>query len=124
MSAEELYSHEIIEWNNSIAFYLSEIDILQERLLEVAAKNNKEAVSASIEHFQNQFILQKQNLQVLRHDVHKQHDAITVEIQKANKIFNMYIVDNQFFLRERLQMIEKIFVETKHSFYRFLAKVF
>ncbi|HWB26448.1 MAG TPA: hypothetical protein VG738_13265 [Chitinophagaceae bacterium] len=124
MSSEELYSHEIIEWNKVIDFYLDEINIFQERLVEVAAKNNKNSVSVSIEHFQNQFIAQKDSLQILKHDIHGQEEDLAAEIKKANKIFDMDIVDNQFYIRERLQMAEKIFIETKHSFYRFLAKVF
>jgi hypothetical protein len=124
MSSEELYSHEIIEWNKSVDFYLEEIKIFQERLLEVAAKNNKPAISVSIEHYQNQFIAQAESLQQLRHDINAQEEAIAKEITKANKIFDMDIVDRQFYLREKMQMSEKIFIETKHSFYRFLAKVF
>ncbi|HVX50874.1 MAG TPA: hypothetical protein VHB48_11995 [Chitinophagaceae bacterium] len=124
MSSEELYSHEIIEWNKSVDFYLEEIKIFQERLLEVAAKNNKPTISVSIEHYQNQFIAQAESLQQLRHDINAQEEAIAKEITKANKIFDMDIVDRQFYLREKMQMSEKIFIETKHSFYRFLAKVF
>jgi len=123
MTADELYSIELNEWNRVIDFYFAELDIFKERLTEVADKNNKQSVTTGIEHFQNQFIVQNEALQGLRHDVHRQQLEITAEVKKAAKIINMDIVDAEFLLRDRVHVAEKILLELKHSFYRFLAKV-
>lgn len=124
MLLEAFFNHELSEWSGSIAFYLSDLDILQRRLLEVAAKNNKQPIIASIEHFQNQFILQKETLQILKHSVNDLKEKLQEEIKIHARINNLDLVDSQQLLRESIQLSEKIFIELKHSFYRFLAKVF
>src|SRR5690242_732236 len=54
------------EWLRELDFYELEIKILQKMLQEVTAKNTNDEARAGIEHFQNQFILQKNNLDELR----------------------------------------------------------
>ena len=124
MSIEEFFSHELNEWTRNIDFYFADLTILQERLNEVANKNTKEPVMANVEHFQNQFIVQKDNLQVLKHKITVQKDNLEAEVKKLVRFVDLDIVDTQHFLRESIQLNEKIFLELKHSFYRFLAKVF
>src|SRR5437016_6086255 len=117
------FNPEITEWLGNIDFYLSDLDILEKQLLEVAAKNNKAVIMAGVERFQNQFILQKENLQTLRHEVNTHKEKLCDEITRHNRIYNIDLVDGQQELRESIQLTEKIFLELKHSFYRFLANV-
>jgi len=124
MSIEEFFSHELNEWDRNIDFYFADLAILQERLDDVASKNTKEPVMANVEHFQNQFIVQKDNLQIIKHKINVQKDSLEAEVKKLVSLADLDIVDTQHFLRESIQLNEKIFLELKHSFYRFLAKVF
>ena len=124
MSIEEFFSHELNEWTRNIDFYFADLTILQERLNEVANKNTKEPVMANVEHFQNQFIVQKDNLQIIKHKINVQKDSLEAEVKKIVSLADLDIVDTQHFLRESIQLNEKIFLELKHGFYRFLAKVF
>lgn len=123
MTAQELYTIELKEWSKIIKFYLAELDIFEERLAEVCLKNNKRPITASIEHFQNQFIAQKEALQALNRDVKRQQDSIVSQVKASEVITDMDIVDMQFLLRDRVHIAEKIALELKHSFYRFLANV-
>jgi len=123
MTADEWYTIELNEWNRVIDFYFEELALFNERLAEVAGKNNKPAVTGAIEHFQNQFIVQKEVLQALKHDMHRQLAEITSQVKGAAKITNMNTVDTEFVLRDRVHTAEKILLELKHSFYRFLATV-
>lgn len=124
MSRAEHYNRESSDWKNSIDFYLDEIKILEERLGEVAQKNNKPSITANVEHFQNQFILQRESLQILRHDVHAQQLKVEADILPKNRLTDEEVIGNQDFLRDRQQVAEKIFIELRHSFYRFLSRVF
>ncbi len=124
MSIEEFFKHELQEWNASIEFYLVDLDILQNRLIEVAGKNTKTAVMEGVEHFQNQFIVQKDNLQSLRHKVLAQNNKLEAVIKNIKALDDLNLVDEQHFLREAVQLNEKILQELKHNFYRFLSKVF
>lgn len=123
MTAQELYTIELNEWGKTIDFYLVELGIFEERLAEVSIKNNKQPIIGSIEHFQNQFIAQKEALQMLGRDVHRQRNKIVAQVKVADIMTDMDIVDTQFLLRDRMHLAEKIAVELKHSFYRFLANV-
>jgi len=123
MTAQELYAIELNEWDKIIDFYLEELGIFEERLAEVSIKNNKPAITASIEHFQNQFIAQKEALQTLARDVNRQRDEIVAQVKVTEIITKMDIVDTQFILRDRVHLAEKIVLELKHGFYRFLANV-
>lgn len=123
MSTEEFFSIELGEWSRCIDFYLADIDILQERLQEVAVKNTKAPVMENVERFQNQLILEKDNLQILRHKIHVQKDKLVTEVKKSSCLADLDIVDTQTLLREKIQLAEKIFLDLKHSFYRFLARV-
>jgi hypothetical protein len=124
MTIEEYYNRELNEWASTITFYLGETDILKNRLTEVAAKNNKPSINAQVEHFENQFVVQKNSLQLLQHKMRIQMDRLAAEVKAGTGLNNLDIVDEQHFLRESVHLAEKIFIELKHSFYRFLAKVF
>lgn len=123
MTAEQMYSIELTEWAKTVDFYLAQLDIYQERLAEVAAKNNRLNVTPSIELYQNQFVVQKDALQTIQHDIHQQQTKIAEEVKEISKLKNLDIVDEEFLLRDRVQVAEKILLELKHSFYRFLSKV-
>ena len=92
--------------------------------MEVAGKNTKTTIMVGVEHFQNQFTLQKNNLQVFKHKVQEQDDKLNAVVKKIDPLNDLNIVDEQHFLREAVQLNEKIFQELRHSFYRFLSKVF
>ena len=124
MSIQEFFSHELNTWNNSIDFYLEDLAILQERLAEVTNKNTKTAVLVQAEHFQNQFAIQKAKLEEVRTNIKSQKEDLAASLKQAAAIYDLDIVDAQYFLRESIQLEEKIFMEMKHSFYRFLARVF
>lgn len=123
MTTQELYMIELSEWTKTINFYQGEIGIFEERLTEVAQKNTRPSITGSIEHFQNQFIIQRDALQALGRDVHRQQDKIVLQVKEGDIISDMDIVDEQFMLRDRVHISEKILLELKHSFYRFLANV-
>jgi hypothetical protein len=123
MSIEEFFSHELNDWDKTIDFYLADLDMLKERLQEVATKNTKAVVLENVEHFQNQFIVQKESLQAINHKIQVQKDNLGAEIKNIAGLNDLGIVDTQHFLRESVHLAEKIFLEVKHSFYRFLSRV-
>ncbi|HEY0297621.1 MAG TPA: hypothetical protein VGB84_00235 [Arachidicoccus sp.] len=124
MAIEEFYNQELNEWQKSIYFYLEDINMMEERLRYVTEKNTKTEVLQGVEHFQNQFIAQRAALQLLKHEVHRQKETFETEIENSFQLTNLSVVDTQFLLREKVHTAEKIFIETKHSFYRFLANVY
>ncbi len=108
-------------WTSEAKFYADELKIYQKRLDEVASKNNSEDVRKQVEHFQNKFIIQKEQLDILNHEV-------TVHEQWLAKMAKQYptAIDHQLFadhktMHERMDSFNTIYAEFKKEFNRFLA---
>lgn len=76
-----------------------------------------------VEHFQNQFIIQKDNLQALSHEIKLQEQEIADDVKRDKILDETDIIGNQSFLRDKMQAAEKVFISLKHEYYRFVARV-
>ena len=63
-------------WLKELDFYNEELSLLEKRLLEIADKNNGKEVMAEVEHFQNQFIVQRNNMDVLQHNINEHNNKV------------------------------------------------
>ncbi len=70
-TGEKIYTQHAdhTEWLSKLKFYTDEISILKGRLEEIASKNNQQNVLAQVEHFQNQLIVQKNNIDEISHTI-------------------------------------------------------
>ena len=70
-SKDTIYNQhaENAEWTSKLNFYKDEVAIMRSRLEEITSKNNDKDVLAKVEHFQNQFIIQKNNNDEIAHAV-------------------------------------------------------
>ena len=107
-------------WIRELIFYKEEIKIFEHHLENLINRNNKPFVKAQVEHFQNQFILQKDVIDKLKHELH------ISECQLASFVFDMSAdgienikMDNHSSLREKIQIFRKIYKELKLEFRRF-----
>jgi hypothetical protein len=108
-------------WKSQASFDNDELKVYQKRLEEIAAKNSKGEVLKQIEHFQNQFFIQNEELDVIRHEIniHKQRLA---EYAKANPV----AIDDAMFpdhqqMHDKVEMFKKIYAELKKEFNNFLT---
>ena len=103
-------------------FYKEELRILELRLFEVASKNNSFEARQGIEHFQNQFVIQQNNIHDLRHKLDK-HDAnMAVDANMhAGHVNQVFIQEEQDILNE-YRRLEKIIKELRREFNLFLSK--
>ena len=65
-----------VDWKRSIDFYRQELGILKERLTEIAAKNTAKDTMVGVEHFENQFEIQQDNMVRLKHDIKQNMSGI------------------------------------------------
>ncbi len=114
---------ELKDWSKSLAFYADELKILEGRLQEVVNKNTGESVLAPVEHYQNQYILQKEQFDQLQHDIREQKITVDKNVHNGDRSVKVEVQEKQTLLRDKVQTAEKIFLDTKHQFYRFLAGV-
>lgn len=107
------------EWQNKIRFFRDEIKRLDTQLTEMVSKGSPTQILASVEHFQNQFILQNENLDIMRHDF-KQHENEIESLQKGQHDNpDNSITGNHDSHREKLAQFEKIFHDLRNEFNTF-----
>jgi hypothetical protein len=109
-------------WLNKLLFYKDELKIMDKRILEVAEKNTSKEVRSLADHFNNQLIIQKEQIDILTHDI-KSHE-LYLEAAVQN---NPNAVDNEKFSdhkkhRESIATFEKLFKELREDLIDFLSK--
>jgi hypothetical protein len=110
------------EWIKGLAFYKDEMHILENRLLEVAAKNTVFEARQGIEHFQNQFVVQRNNIDELKHKIKEHMSAFTKLPEMLEEVVeNERLADHEN-LRDEYQTFEKVIRELRLEFNVFLAK--
>ncbi len=109
-------------WLVSLNFYEKELDILENRLAEVAEKNTDAAARAGVEHFQNQFIVQRNNIDELKHTVNE-HKHLVFEDAKhhAGRVASSRVDDHKK-IDDAVKTFEKIINDLRNEFNDFLSK--
>lgn len=111
------------DWLRALHFYKDELKVLSSRLTEVATKNTGKEVMVEVEHFENQFRIQLDNIHTLAHEIKANVGLVALEA-KAN---SAGYIDGILFTRHnelstKFFMEEKIINELRHSFNQFAAE--
>lgn len=109
-------------WLNKLLFYTDELKIMDKRIYEVAEKNTSSEVRSFTDHFYNQLIIQKEQIDILTHDI-KSHELFL----EAEVLDNPNSIDHEKFSdhkkhRESIATFEKLFKELREEFIDFLSK--
>ena len=110
------------EWSNKLNFYKDEIKILQNRLEEVAEKNNHKEVLALVEQFQNQLIIHSNTIDEIQHKVNISEDKLEEEIIKNPVATDHRKTAYHEAEKEEMQIFEKVFNELRQEFKKFASK--
>lgn len=115
--------HQETDWLRELEFYKQEISVLTNRLEEVAAKNTSKETLAQVEHFQNRFILLKEQHDILRHDNAARSERLN-EMAKAipTHIDEKFVADKDE-MHKRMSDFFSSFRDTRFEFNKFLSKV-
>ncbi len=123
-TGEKLYTQhaEHTEWMNKLKFYADEIILMKGRLEEITSKNNQADVLANVEHFQNQFIIQKNNIDELSHTIKVDEGALEKEVNKNPVAVDHREMPSHAGEKEAIDAFEKNFNELRAEFKTFAAK--
>lgn len=113
---------EINEWIETLKFYKDGLKFWGNRLSEIVTRNTSKEILSHLEHFQNQMIIQAEQIDILRHDVKQYENILEKEIDAHNRIYDKTIPEMEAELRERMKTFEHIYVDLKHEFFNFLRK--
>ena len=110
------------EWLRKLEFYKEDLDILEKRLLEVSDKNTSTEARAGIEHFQNQFMIQRKNISELKHVIKRHTHQVFEDVKEhAGRVELIQIGDHQK-IDEDVTLFEKTINELRQEFNLFLTK--
>lgn len=110
-------------WVNELIFFKEEIKLFESRLEEVARKNTDKEMFRHLEHFQNQFIRQKEVIDELKHDIKAHENELEAFAKSHDEIaFEHTRFADQSALREEVAIFKKLYGELKHDFMRFLVR--
>jgi len=111
------------EWLNRLAFYKDELKIMQNRIAEIAERNTKPEILKQVEHFQNMLIIQKNQIDRLRHDINKQEEELVSLALKNPVASDHRRVEIHPEQKQKIELFEKIFNELRHELIHWLSKV-
>ncbi len=116
-------SNEQNDWQRGLIFYKQELQIHNHRLSDVSGMYNSMAeLKENVEHFQNQFIVQRNNIDQLAHDIGSFAKKVSSEaITMAQHIYAETLVLHDA-LRDRYTSLETTINDLRHEHNKFLAK--
>lgn len=111
-----------LQWLKSMDFYDEDLDTLENRLVEIVKKNNGHEAMAGVEHFQNQFIVQRNNIDELKHSINEHAGKVSSDVKAHAGRIESSLNDEHDLLKEQVESFEKVINELRHEFNVFLAK--
>lgn len=110
------------EWLKAIEFYDKELDFLEERLTEVATKNTGIDVLKAVEHFQNQFIIQRNTADELRHNINEHVQRTMRTTSNHHSAVESGEISSHGKVKEEVEVFEKVINDLRSEFKNFLRK--
>jgi ribonuclease HI len=111
-----------IEWLSTLEFYEKDLEILKKRLTEIINKNTHTEARSGAEHFQNQFIVQKNNIDELKHIIGEHAHLIYEDAkQHAGHVENK-LAGKHKEIDAEIKDVEKILIELRQEFNRYASK--
>jgi len=111
------------DWQRGLEFYKQELQIHKHRLSDVSGMYDSMAeLKANVEHFQNQFIVQRENIDQLAHDLGSFEKKVSHETEVMAEHNTPATLTEHDVLRDRYSALEKTINELRHEHNKFLAK--
>jgi len=114
--------YEHTEWLNKLSFYVDEISVMQKRIEEIAQKNTAKEVKIKIEHFQNQLLIQRNNIDALKRHIKDDEKLLQVNVMKNETAVDHRKVEDHLAEREDVEGFENNFNNLRKEFNLFLAE--
>ncbi|MFA6059123.1 MAG: hypothetical protein WC756_13045 [Taibaiella sp.] len=109
------------DWLRALNFYKGEIKILNDRLTEISGKYTSKEIATQVEHFQNQFVLHRDNEEKLEHSIRHNLEQIARDAEAktgfvSNNLLEQLQQNQQEFLSE-----EQHVNQLRHEFNAFCS---
>ena len=111
-------------WLKDLEFYRDEVKTFNTRLEEIVVRNTKIEITSQVEQFQNRFIRQNEVIDILHHDIAKDHKRLVYNAKSNNVATDRRRVEDNLELTQRMSTFVKLFEELKKDFAEFLTKTY
>ncbi len=109
-------------WLNTLNFYKDDLIVLKKRLEELFSKNNNSEFLKLAEHFQNQFIIQRNNIDKIVNAVKMNENTLTKEVQNNPVAVDQRKTEYHEKEKDMVESFEKNFNELRKEFILFSSK--
>jgi len=110
------------EWQNKLDFYKDEVKVMEHRLEEISQKNTGLEIRKEIEHFQNQFIIQKENISKISHHITRDEKQIVADIKENPVASDHRKTEDHTEERGMVTSFETNFDDLRKEYTTFLSK--
>ena len=111
------------DWLRGLSFYTGEINVLKNRLTELAGKNTGHDMLQMVEHYENQLIIHADQIKLLEHDINEHIGQLTNEATelKAGYIDGGLLLSHEQ-LEKRYMEEETMINQLRQEFNRFASR--
>ena len=114
--------HQDIDWLRELDFYKGELAILTKRLEEVIKANTHQEVTSQVEHFQNKFIVLKEVIDNLSHDIKGKEAAVELSAANSPSHIGEHTLVASTELFSRMKNLSNDFIDSRFELNKFLSK--
>jgi hypothetical protein len=109
------------EWLSGLDFYKDDIHLMEQRLSELVGRNLDLTARQNMEHFQNQFIVQKNNIDELKHKINEHLKHLGKDAGLHAGHINQVLVEEHGSLEDEYKILERLMNDLRHEFNNYLS---
>ncbi len=106
----------------ALDFYKQDIMILRRRLEEIAADNTGHEVAVKVEYFQNQFLIQSNNIDELKHNLNQNLAKVEEQVKASAGFLDQSVAAENSEIYSQYLSLEKVINEIRHEFNSFASR--
>lgn len=109
-------------WLNKLLFYKDELSIMANRIAEIGTKNTSQEARSLCDHFNNQLIIQREQIDILNHDIKSHESYLEAALRNNPDAYDHQKFSDHKKHRESIAVFEKLFKDLREELIDFLSK--
>lgn len=110
------------QWRRELLFWEDEIKSFRNRMSELITRYSDKNMLARLEHFQNQFLIQENEIDELNDLINLHETNISEHMKKGEDALDLQVVKKHIEFRNHMDTQRNIYSELKGNFFRFLSE--
>lgn len=111
-----------LRWRNELEFAKQELSIFDHRLEEVVTQTNDKETLAEVEHFQNQFIREREVIDELLHTVGLEEQLIANMAREATTAVEQFDMTRHLEVANEMVTFSRLYADLRYTFNKFLMR--